>query len=255
MKKIANIIRNELMTAFSNKMIFLCFLFSLLAIPVMNLFKFFSVAEEMKMIKDFSFSIVALLGIVLSIFYPSFSLREDFERKYIYNILSKPISRTYYVIGKIIAFCVVITIISAVNFAVLYALILIKGYSLSLSFVEASILLLFKFYIIIALSAFFGSMPFSYHISSILTLFLFILGTLKSYVLTIIRYSKLGWASKISLPFLKIAPNFQLFDVYESVIGGDTVLFKTFLQILLYGIFYFAIFVILTSIIVSKKEL
>ncbi len=255
MRKIVNIIKNEAYLAFNNKMIFLCFIFSILAVPIMKMFKFFSVAEQMKMIKDFSFSIVTLMGIVLSIFYPGYSLKEDFERKYIFNMFSKPISRAAYFAGKLLAFCFVITVITLANFLVLYIMMALKGYSFSIYYIEAGILLLLKFYIIISLSMLFSLLPVSYHVSSILTLFIFILGTLKMYVLTIVKYSKLSTFSKISMPFLKIAPNFQMFDVYESIIGGDILFFKDFIKIAIYGIVYILIFYIISFFIINRKEL
>ena len=84
MKVLWNITRNEIKTALHNRLIFLFILFSFMIIPLMNLFNFFSVEQEMKIIKDFTFSIVSIMGVLLSIFYPIYSIKEDFDSNYIY---------------------------------------------------------------------------------------------------------------------------------------------------------------------------
>ena len=255
MKILWNITRNEIKTALHNRLIFLFILFSLMTIPLMNLFNFFSVEQEMKIIKDFTFSIVSIMGVLLSIFYPIYSIKEDFERKYIFNVLSKPVSRMAYVFGKYIGSSVVITLIGLMNFLVLYILLAIKGAPLSWGFVAASFMLMVKFYVLISVSVFLGILPFSFHLSSILAVFIFILGTIKSYILTAVRFSDSMPVRSFLEPFLKVFPNFQYFDVYETVITGMEFTWNDFMKISGYACCYVGVFLLLTWLAVRKKEI
>ncbi|MBN1521216.1 MAG: ABC transporter permease [Candidatus Aureabacteria bacterium] len=255
MKTLWNLMFNEIKLALHNKLIFLCLLFSIMLIPIMNLFNFFNVEQEMKIIKDFTFSIVSIIGILLSVFYPIYSLKEDLERKFIYNVLSKPISRASYIIGKYLGSCIIISFVCVINFFILYIIILLKNFSISPSYIGASLLLLFKFYLIIMVSITMGLLPFSFHLSSILSVFFFIVGTLKGYIMTAMKFSESLIMTEILYPFLKIFPNFQIFDVYESVIGGSTLTANNFIEIIGYAACYITALLFLSWLIMRGKEI
>jgi ABC-type transport system involved in multi-copper enzyme maturation permease subunit len=151
-----NMMRNEMKLAMHNKLIFLFILFSVMAVPVMYMFDFFSAEQEMKIIKDFTFSLVSLMGIIMAVFYPIFTIKEDLERKYIYSILSKPVSRFAYILGKFAGACAVITLVCGLNFIILFLIVFVKKGELTVSYAEVSLLLLCKFYLLVAVSVLMG---------------------------------------------------------------------------------------------------
>jgi ABC-type transport system involved in multi-copper enzyme maturation permease subunit len=255
MRTAANMTRNELTLAFHNRMIFLFVLFSVFAVPLMHLFNFFTMGQEMKIIKDFTFSIINIMGIILAVFYPIYSVKEDLERKYIYNILSKPVPRISYIIGKYCGICAVITLITCFNFAVLYVFLILKGEFLPLAYAGALFLLMTKFYLLAIISLFFGLLPFSVYLGSILSVFLFIAGNIKNYALTAMSYTTEKTLSFYFSPLLKILPDFQVFDVYDSLIGGDVYSAQIFFKAVGYFACYALAFVIFSFVALRKKEI
>jgi ABC-type transport system involved in multi-copper enzyme maturation permease subunit len=255
MKILWNMVRNEMNLAMHNKLIFLFILFSVMSVPVMYMFDFFSAEQEMKIIKDFTFSLVSLMGIIMAVFYPIFTIKEDLERKYIYSILSKPVSRWAYILGKFAGACAVITLVCALNFVILYLIVFVKKGDITLSYIEVSVLLLCKFYLIVAVSVLMAMLPFSFHISIILSIFVFVTGTLKTYVLTALRYSEGFAAAGLFKPLLRILPNFQVFDVYEGLIGGVRFTHGEFLKISGYATCYIMGFLLTAWIVMRRKEI
>ena len=255
MRAVFNIARNEIRLAMHNKLIFLFLLFSLMIIPLMNVFNFFNIAEEMKILKDFTFSLISIMGIIVCIFYPILSLKEDFEKKYIFNILSKPLSRFIYICGKYLGACLIISILCILNFVLLYTLLKIKGIGIQADEIKAYLILLVKFYLLISISVFLGTLTFSFQVSSMMAIFIYIVGTIKIFVLTALRYTEDYSPAKFLEFFLKIFPNFQFFDVYESVISGAKLTGDQFGRLLGYGISYIFFFLLVTWISVRRKEI
>ncbi|MCK5708405.1 MAG: ABC transporter permease [Candidatus Aureabacteria bacterium] len=254
MRCVWNICKNEIKHSLNNKMIFLFILFSLFAVPFMNIFNFFSSGTEMKIIKDITFSLVSTIGIIVSIFYPIYSIKEDLERKYIYNIFSRPVSRINYIIGKYVGLCLVVTIICFLNFVVLYTFLTLKGAEITLSFIFASFILMMKFYIMIAISIFLSLTQLSIHICNITSIFIFVIGAVKNYIQSAIQLADPTFEIKLAKKILLVFPNFQIFDVYEKIIVGQAFSLDVFTKTIIYACCYILSFFFLTCLIIRKKE-
>ena len=85
---------------------------------------YLTIGEPTKIIKDFGLASIEIFGVLIAIFVGIGLLYFQMERKTIYNILSKPIHRYQFIIGKYLGLVLTLTIevltMSIALFAILY---------------------------------------------------------------------------------------------------------------------------------------
>ena len=81
---------------------FIC-LFASFLLLLMNVFHYFSIEEQLKMIQDFSLGFMNLMAFFLAVYYPILLIKNEFKEKTILFLLSKPVSRSEIIIGKMLS--------------------------------------------------------------------------------------------------------------------------------------------------------
>src|SRR5205814_6474490 len=83
--------------------VFLLLLFVGIVLLVVNTFlPFFSLGDDIKMLKDCGLATILILGLFLGIWTASTSIADEIEGKTAMTLLSKPINRRQFVVGKYI---------------------------------------------------------------------------------------------------------------------------------------------------------
>ena len=61
-----------------------------------------SIGDQLKYMKDFSLMSVSLFGVIIAIVLGVNMLHQELGRKTIFNILSKPVARWQFIVGKFV---------------------------------------------------------------------------------------------------------------------------------------------------------
>jgi ABC-type transport system involved in multi-copper enzyme maturation permease subunit len=94
----------------------------------MTFFSYLSPQEQSRMIISSGLTAITVFGILLAIFIAAFLVPHEIETRTIYAILSKPVRRFEFVLGKYLGALVVLGVITAVMTAVLVVVLVIQSH-------------------------------------------------------------------------------------------------------------------------------
>lgn len=124
MGKIIVIALNTFREAVRNKVLYFLLIFAVLLIGFSTVISDLSIAEPEKLIKDLGLAATDFFGFLIAVFVGVYLVYNELDRKTIYTIVSKPIDRTQFILGKffglLFTIYVNVAIMTFVLFAVLY---------------------------------------------------------------------------------------------------------------------------------------
>lgn len=221
-----------------------------------------------KVAVDMALSTVSFVGLLLVLFVGINLVAKDLERKTIYMVLARSLSRSQYIWGKFlgIAALIVVSVITLGFFAATSIVILKLNYPLYfprfswLMFLLSLSLTAMSLIIITSLSFFFTSFSSTSFISLVLTIISYFIGTSIHEVKTLLEipHDIADRSSPVVLYGVKIAyylfPNLSLFDIKTHAAHGLTISTPYILWSFLYGIGYTAILLTISCYIFKKRE-
>jgi ABC-type transport system involved in multi-copper enzyme maturation permease subunit len=213
----------------------------------------FSPAEGDKALLTGGLDLMMLLGTVVGIFICAFLIPTDIDKRTIYTVLSKPIKRWEFVLGKYFGALAVMGLLLAVMLLVQVIVLLITSGYFNLQLLLAGALI----YIGIAVFAS-GVLAISTIASSLTTVIagfvLWMMGSMQSMAHPIIEENASGF-SKFFLNFLgTLAVNLDRFNFRDTVADGMKIDPVFALQSVLYGIIYVAIALTIGSLLFNERQ-
>jgi Cu-processing system permease protein len=227
--------------------------FAILLLGSSQLLSFLTPEEQLKMIKDVSLSGIEFFSALLAIFASMTALRSEFETNTISTLLSKPLKRSDFILGKFLGMALVITLSVVIMALVFVGLILFKQHSFETSLFSALFLIWAEMLVIIAITlaiAAFASTAFTL----IFVFFLFLVGHLTGYGISMSEQMKSPLMQILSKFFYRIVPNFENFSIRDQVVVGGTVPITYLLKTFGYGIVYAAISLIVCLYFFRYRE-
>jgi ABC-type transport system involved in multi-copper enzyme maturation permease subunit len=253
MKKVWIIATNTFRENIRDRILYNLLVFALIMILMSIALVQLSTGEWQRITVDVGLSGISVFGSLMAIFLGISLVSKEIERRTIYTLLSKPVSRTRFMLGKYLG--LVFTIL--VNLAIMVAVYLIVLYFLKCHFdwsqAQAIILILVKLLIVVAIALFFSTFT-TPTLSTIYTLSIFVIGHLTNDIKT--------FSERAGKPLLKffgqaiyyLIPNLSNYSWLDSATYGEIMPAKTFLLTLLAGIFTAGFILALASLILDRKD-
>jgi len=224
--------------------------------------------EVGKVAVDIALSAVSFSGLLLVLFVGINLMAKDLDRKTIYMVLAKPVSRSQYLIGKFLG--ILLLIITCLCILILFAalsLLLIKSghpkqferfswYLIGLSSLFTVLMLM----LVSALSFLFASFTSTSFLTFILTVISYIIGMSLNDVKALIDAPQAVGitVSPVTVKVVHMAyylfPNLSFFDIKTQAAHGLSVPVPYVLGVVAYSIIYSAIVMTLACLIFRKKE-
>lgn len=234
-----------------------------LLIPSVSSFSMRQVAELSLIL---SLSCISFILFMLSVFLGGTLLWKDIERRYCFSVLSLPISRTKYLIGKFLS---VMVFILATSLLLGLATIIVVAVTSSFyppdrPVVWQNVILSIafdslKYIIVIAIAFFFASLSTSFFLPIFGTIAIFFAGNATQQVYD---YVMIGGGKALPLIVRESAkliyyvlPNFNAFNLNTYAVYGIPLDLPGVMLTFIYFIIYTAIVLVITSAIFSRREL
>jgi Cu-processing system permease protein len=212
-----------------------------------------------------SLSLISFTLLLLSIFLGGTSLWKDIERRYTFSVLSLPLTRASYLLGKffaIAAFIILTTVVlgliasvviwfTAVAYPPLRPIVW-TNIVLALSFCSL------KYILVIAVSFLVSSVSTSFFLPIFGTISVFIVGSATQEVYDYLHSSIRAVSpivQKIANTLYYILPNFSAFDFEVNAVYGINPSTSGMIWTFIYFILYSAIILVLSTIIFSRREM
>jgi len=248
-----------------NRAVYGISLFALMMMAVNLLISDMIMQEVGKVSVDIALSSISFLGLLLVLFVGINLLAKDLDKRTIYMVLARPISRGEYIIGKFLGMVLLIVVTMSIlcMFAVASIFLVKMRYSgyfprfswpmifLSISFTTLSLILLS------ALSFLFASFASTSFISLILTIAAYIIGHSMTDVKALVEASQ-DKVSPVTLKVVQAAyyifPNLSIFDIKTQAAHDLAIPMSYIFWAVSYGLVYTCIVITIASLIFRKRE-
>lgn len=269
------------------KVFYFLLIFSVLIIGANLLFLNFTFEQELKILQDVSFGAMTLFASIFSIVGTALLIPKDIEDRTLYTILTKPVPRFEYLIGKLlgILFLVAVSLVlmSILFFAVLYMrqhgilaeetnqfrgqptpeqLSSLKetifSQGLRLELINGVIAVFLKASVAAAIALVVSTFASSTLFTIIVSLVIYFIGHAQSMALD--YYFPEGDMHGALQRFIAgivaiIFPNLQMFNVVDGIVSGQSVPVNVMFRLIGLTGFYLCIYSFVSWILFAKKEL
>ena len=155
MKSLA-IALNTFREAVRDRVLYLILAFAVVMILASVLLSLITVGSEQKIIEDFGLAMNALFGTATSLLLGLGLVYKEIERKTIYTLLSKPIRRSEFLLGKYLGLCLTLAVNMIIMSAAFFGLLVLRGTAIGDLWI-AVVLTFFELLLVTAIAVFFSS--------------------------------------------------------------------------------------------------
>jgi len=174
--RILTIARNTFREAVRDRILYNLVVFVLLITAAAILLGELTDGQEARTIVNLGLSAILIFGTFISIFVGVSLVSKEIEKKTVYAILSKPVRRGEFIIGKYVGLCLTLAVNTAVmGIGVSLALLYVGGNSLALSIWSSVAMIFFELTITTAVAIVFSSFS-TPALSALFTFLVFVIG-------------------------------------------------------------------------------
>jgi ABC-type transport system involved in multi-copper enzyme maturation permease subunit len=148
---------NTLREAVRDKLLYTLLFFAILLIGAGAILSALSYVESERILQDIGFASIRLLSVAIAIFVGVSLIHREVERRTVYTILSKPLSRAEFLLGKYVGLLVTIWMQAAIMSVVFVIVSLGTGAPLTSGYAVAFGLVAIELAIIVAVATFFSA--------------------------------------------------------------------------------------------------
>jgi ABC-2 type transport system permease protein len=242
-------------------------LFAVLLIASSYLLGQLTAGQDVKIIKDLGLSATSLFGLFISIFIGIGLVSKEVERRSIYALLSKPISRPQFVLGKYAGLVLTLAVNVLVMTIAIYAVLGYMSWVESAQFkagweapgpdpalLKAVFLIFVELMLVTAIALFFSTFS-SPILSAALTFGLFIAGHFNADLKNFDRVVEAKPAVWLARGLYYILPDLSAFDVKTEVVHALPVPAGYLAATTAYGAFYIAALLLAATLIFARRDL
>ncbi|MBI5191543.1 MAG: ABC transporter permease [Nitrospirae bacterium] len=251
--KVYAIAVNTFKEVIRDKIFYSLVFFALLILGMSVIMSALTVGERAKIIEDLSLAGISIFGIIISIFVGIGLVSKELEKKTIYTIISKPIQRYEFLLGKYLGLALVLLAYISVMTLVFLVVLLLSTGVLGVGLLPAVLLIYVELLVVTAAALLFSTFS-TPTLSATYTLALYIIGHLTSDLKGLA--AKAGAESaKAVLEFLYYAlPNLENFNIKGKVVHDVPVGAAYMFMAAGYGAFYVCALLLLAALIFQKRN-
>lgn len=251
---IFSIAKNTFKETSRNKISLVLLGLSIAAILLTKAVAYISPETEQKMVIDFGIFAITFFGVIMAIFNGSNLIFKELDKRTIYTVISKPIDRYQFILGKF--FGLFFSICISLSFLVLTFSIycVVIQIPLSLSFFWAIVFIFLQICMIISISMVF-SLVSSPLLSATFTLMFYIFGYWLEGLKDLVNLIENPLGKMITENVYNVLPKLFYMDFKYQASHGLPIPSSDLMFVGLYGVTYVSLFLFFASILLSRKEL
>ncbi|MBF0259682.1 MAG: ABC transporter permease [Desulfamplus sp.] len=254
MNKIAAIALNTFRESIRDRIFYSLLFFAVVLLAFSMVLGNLTLAEPVKIIKDFGLGSISIVGTLIAIFVGIGMVYKEMEKKTIYVILSKPIARWQFLIGKYCGLSITIIIEVVVMTVLLFILCYQYVPQIPLSLFYAIIPIYFELQLILAVAFLFSTFSTSF-LSGMFTLSVFIIGHLTKDLKMLAQSGDDVVFQKFANGLYYFFPNLENLNFKARVVHNLGVSLPEILFSLLYSALYTAVILLLAIFIFERRDI
>ncbi len=212
-----------------------------------------SLGQQGRMMTDFGLVAVTGFGLIVAVFVAAGLVHKEVEKRTVYVLFSKPVSRTAFIGGKFVGLCGTMAVVLAGMGLFLFALVWIVAGNASGVVLLAVLMIYVQLLTIMAVTIFFSTLG-SAILAAVLGICVFVAGQLSHNVLALTRLGKNPVTEALSWVVYVIIPNLSAVDVKAGAVGEQTIAWGQIAVWALYLLAYVVVALAVAALIFRRKE-
>lgn len=256
MQQVLAIARITLLELIRSKALYSVFFFAAAMVSAAAIFGSVTIGDQVLVIKDFGLFSISICSVAFAVIGGASLLEKELTKKTVYNILSRPLARGQFILGKYLGMLGTICIIVALMMAALQTFLFFFTYSVDGRLWLGAYSIILEAAIICAAALLFSSIVVTPLLSGLFTFGLFVVGRSVDYLLYFIEQGTLqGVLASILKATYYLLPQLSKLQVSnELVFGIDEQLSARLSWGSIYSVAYSAILLAIAVLIFRRRE-
>ncbi len=250
--KIKAIAANTFREAIRDRILYLLLFFAAASLIFSRLLALLTVGDRVKIIKDVGLASLSLFGALMAILMGTGLVYKEIDKKTIYTLLSKPIHRYQFLLGKYLGLVLTLLVMLSLMSLIFLAIVFAHTLRVEWPLLVAIFYIFIEICLITAVAIFFScfSTPI---LSSIFSLSFYLIGHLSWGLEAPISKMKPGLVKILAQIVYTFLPDLENFNFKTEIVHHLPLPSKVFLFSAAYGIFYI-IFLLALAVLVFRKR-
>jgi ABC-type transport system involved in multi-copper enzyme maturation permease subunit len=212
-----------------------------------------TIAEQEKIIADMGLASINVIGVIIAIFVGIGLVSKEIERRTIYTILAKPISRSQFILGKYLGLIITLGVNLVIMFDVFVFTLWMTQVPITMVLVQAVALMMVEFLVVTATALFFSTFS-TPTLSAALTLGLYFIGHLTSDLKSLAEKSSSEVTKAVMTALYYLCPNLEVLNIKGQAVSGVSLAWSYQLSATLYGLLYASLLLAGAAAIFQKRD-
>ncbi len=254
--RVASIAVHTFKESVREKVLYNLIAFALLLIAAAVLFGSISLGVDRIMLVNLGLSSISVFGLLMAIFVGIGLVSKEIEKRTIYNILSKPVARYEFILGKWCGLALTLLINTAIMTVGFYAALYYVSGGLTgadLAPLEAIYFILLQFALVVGIALFFSCIS-SPILAATFTFCLYVIGNFLSDIRGLGLDSHNFLLEKLTAAIYYFLPNFSNFQIISQAAHGEGPPGYLILGNTLYAVLYVTVLLAASVLIFEAKE-
>jgi ABC-type transport system involved in multi-copper enzyme maturation permease subunit len=254
--RVATIALHTFKESVREKVLYNLVAFALLLIGAGILFGSISVGVEQIILVTLGLTSISVFGLLIAIFIGIDLVSKEIERRTIYNILSKPVSRPEFILGKYLGLLLTLFVNTAIMTVGFYAALFYQKRVLlldDLRFLGAVYFILLELAIVVGIAVVFSCIS-TPVLSAVYTFCLYVIGNFSADLRVFGQETESALLGTVSDVLYYMLPNFGNFNVISQVAHGEKIPGYLWLGNSLYALLYIAALLGVAVLIFEERE-
>lgn len=254
--KIIAVAVNTFRESIRNQVIYSVVLFAVVVVGASAFFGAVSIGKQTEVIKDFGLFSLSFFGAIITILCGVSLLNKELKQKTVYNILSKPVARWQFIVGKHFGLSLTVSMLICMMCAALAGFVALFEGRIDWLLFQAGLFVMLEVWVIAATALFFSSLVVTTTLTGLFTLGTYLAGRSISYLKYFTAESETNPLTTAVIGALDaVLPDLSLFNFNDLIVYGQPATLSDLTNAFLYAACYCVVALSLASMIFAKREL
>lgn len=250
--KIRAIVFNTFKEAIRDRILYLLLFFAAVCIISSRVLALLTVGDRIKIIMDVGLASLSLFGALMAVLMGTGLVYKEIDKKTIYTLLSKPIHRYQFLLGKYLGLVFTLFIMLVFMTFIFLVLIFLHSFRIEWSMFVAILFIFLELCLITAVAMLFScfSTPI---LSTLFSLSFYLIGHISWGLEALIKKIPSGATKTLANIFYTVIPDLENFNFKTEIVHHLPISPKIFVYSALYGLFY-SVFILTLAILVFRRR-
>jgi ABC-type transport system involved in multi-copper enzyme maturation permease subunit len=251
--KIRAIALNTFKEAIRDRILYLLLFFAAVCIIFSRILALLAVGDRAKIITDVGLASLSVFGVLMAVLIGTGLVYKEIDKRTIYTLLSKPIQRYQFLLGKYLGLLLTLAVMLALMALIFLVLILLHNYPVGGSFFTAILFIFVELCLLTAVAMLFScfSTPI---LSTLYSLSFYLIGHISWGLETLIDKIPQSGVKTLARVLYTFLPDLENFNFKTEVVHHLPIPPKIFLYSSLYGISYTVFILVLAMMVFRRRD-